>query len=116
MPYKKITGIYKIINTKNNKVYVGSALSVFSRLNTHKNLNELFVNGELNNLSYINAIIDKLVTDNVTTKSKLLELFNLKEQDSKKDVFNKLNYHLTKSNTAPSGSQLAFTLLYKQYS
>ena len=79
-------------------------------------LNELFVNGELNNISYINSIIDKLVTDNVTTKSKLLELFNLKEQDSKKDVFNKLNYHLTKSNTAPSGSQLAFTLLYKQYS
>ncbi len=38
MPYKKITGIYKIINTKNNKVYIGSALSVFSRLNCHKNL------------------------------------------------------------------------------
>jgi hypothetical protein len=40
----------------------------------------------------------------------------MKEQDSKKDVFNKLNYHLNKTNTSPSGAQLAFILLYKQYS
>jgi hypothetical protein len=37
-------------------------------------------------------------------------------QDSKKDVFTKLNYHLAKTNTVPAGSQLAFILLYKQYS
>lgn len=79
-------------------------------------LNELFVKGELNNLNYVHSIIDKLVADNVASKSKLLEVFNLKEQDSKKDVFNKLNYHLNKTNTAPSGAQLAFILLYKQYS
>jgi len=106
----KVIGLDDVINCYADTIYFGpkNEYSV--------SLNELFVNGELNNLSYINAIIDKLVADNVTTKSKLLELFNLKEQDSKKDVFNKLNYHLTKSNTAPSGSQLAFTLLYKQYS
>ena len=80
------------------------------------NLSELFVNGELHNLNFINAIIEKLATDGVANKSKLLEVFNLKEQDSKKDVFNKLNYHLNKTNTAPSGAQLAFILLYKQYS
>jgi hypothetical protein len=79
-------------------------------------LNELFVNGELNNLNYVNSIIEKLVNDNIATKSKLLEVFNMKEQDSKKDVFNKLNYHLNKTNTSPSGAQLAFILLYKQYS
>ena len=79
-------------------------------------LNELFVNGELNNLNYVNSIIEKLLNDNVATKSKLLEVFNMKEQDSKKDVFNKLNYHLNKTNTSPSGAQLAFILLYKQYS
>lgn len=79
-------------------------------------LNELFVNGELNNLNYVNSIIEKLVNDNIATKSKLMEVFNLKEQDSKKDVFNKLNYHLNKTNTSPSGAQLAFILLYKQYS
>jgi hypothetical protein len=79
-------------------------------------LNELFVKGELNNLGYVHQIIEKLVADNVATKSKLLQVFNLKEQDTKKDVFNKLNYHLNKTNTAPSGAQLAFILLYKQYS
>ena len=61
-------------------------------------------------------IDEKLVTDNVSKKSKLLELFNLNEQDTKKDVFTKLNYHLAKTNTVPAGSQLAFILLYKQYS
>ena len=79
-------------------------------------LNELFVKGELNNLGYVQQIIDKLVADNVATKSKLLQVFNLKEQDTKKVVFTKLNYHLNKTNTAPSGAQLAFILLYKQYS
>ena len=49
-------------------------------------------------------------------KSKLVQLFNLSEHDSKKEVFDKLNYHLAKTNTSPSGAQLAFVLLYKQYS
>lgn len=79
-------------------------------------LSELFVKGELNNLGYVQQIIEKLVADNVASKSKLLQVFNLKEQDTKKDVFTKLNYHLNKTNTAPSGAQLAFILLYKQYS
>ena len=78
-------------------------------------LNELFVNGELENLGFVQGIIEKLITDNVATKAKLLEVFNLKEQDSKKEVFDKLNYHLSKTNTSPSGAQLAFVLLYKQY-
>ena len=110
MDENKIIGLDDVINCYSDTIYFGpkNEYSV--------SLNELFVNGELNNLNYINTIIDKLITDNVSTKSKLLELFNLKEQDSKKDVFNKLNYHLTKSNNAPSGSQLAFILLYKQYS
>lgn len=35
MPYKKITGIYKITNIINNKSYIGSALSIKSRFTTH---------------------------------------------------------------------------------
>lgn len=38
MPYKKISGIYKITNLKNNKVYIGSAISIYNRLVTHKYL------------------------------------------------------------------------------
>ena len=74
------------------------------------------MNSELENLSYINTIIEKLVSDNVAPKSKLIQIFNLSEHESKKEVFDKLNYHLAKTNTSPSGAQLAFVLLYKQYS
>ena len=79
-------------------------------------LKDIFLNGELENLNYFNHLIEKLATDGVANKSKLSELFNLKEQDSKKEVFNKLNYHLAKTNTVAGGAQLAFILLYKQYS
>lgn len=79
-------------------------------------LKDIFVNGELDNLNYFEAFIEKLAIDGVANKATLLELFNLKEQDSKKEVFNKLNYHLAKTNTVAGGAQLAFILLYKQYS
>ena len=79
-------------------------------------LKDIFLNGELDNLNYFIQLIEKLATDGVAHKSRLLELFNLKEHDSKKEVFNKLNYHLAKTNTVAGGAQLAFILLYKQYS
>ncbi len=79
-------------------------------------LKDIFVNGELDNLNYFNELIEKLSNDGVAHKSKLSELFMLKEHDSKNDIFNKLNYHLAKTNTVASGAQLAFNLLYKQYS
>lgn len=36
MPYKRISGIYKIINIKNNKIYIGSAVSILARFQNHK--------------------------------------------------------------------------------
>ena len=79
-------------------------------------LKDIFVNGELDNLNYFDQLIEKLSIDGVAHKSKLAELFNLKEHDSKNDVFNKLNYHLAKTNSVAGGAQLAFILLYKQFS
>jgi len=38
VPYKKISGIYKITNMITNKVYIGSSYSVNSRISAHKNL------------------------------------------------------------------------------
>jgi len=38
MPYKKIIGIYKIKNLINNKVYIGSSISIMNRFSTHKRL------------------------------------------------------------------------------
>jgi len=107
---KKIINLQDVVNYSTETIYFGpkNEYSV--------NLKELFLNSELENLGYINTIIEKLVSDNVAPKSKLVQLFNLSEHDSKKEVFDKLNYHLTKTNTSPSGAQLAFVLLYKQYS
>jgi hypothetical protein len=107
---KKTINLQDVVNYSTETIYFGpkNEYSV--------NLKELFLNGELENLGYINTIIEKLVSDNVAPKSKLVQLFNLSEHDSKKEVFDKLNYHLTKTNTSPSGAQLAFVLLYKQYS
>jgi len=107
---QKIINLQDVVNYSAETIYFGpkNEYSV--------NLKELFLNGELENLSYVNTIIEKLVSDNVAPKSKLVQLFNLSEHDSKKEVFDKLNYHLTKTNTSPSGAQLAFVLLYKQYS
>ena len=79
-------------------------------------LNELFSNSELENLSYINTIIDHLVSDNVAPKYKLVQLFGLSEFNSKKEVYDKLNYQFSKTNTKPNRAQLLFVLLYKQYS
>lgn len=36
MSYQKNPGIYKILNTKNNKVYIGSAVSLERRIQDHK--------------------------------------------------------------------------------
>lgn len=36
MAYKRICGIYKITNTVNNKIYIGSAISTKERWNQHK--------------------------------------------------------------------------------
>lgn len=38
MPYKKVSGIYYIRNNDNQKLYIGSAISIFHRLAQHKRL------------------------------------------------------------------------------
>ena len=67
-------------------------------------------------MNYINTIIDKLVSDNIAPKSKLVQLFGLSDYNSKKEVFDKLNYQITKTNSNPNRAQLLFVLLYKEYS
>ena len=64
---------------------------------------------------YLQGLSRKREEEILAPKAKLVQIFNLNEQDSKKEVFDKLNYHLNKTNTSPSGTQLAFVLLYKQY-
>jgi len=106
---KKTITLNDVVNFSAETIYFG-AKNEYS-----VNLKELFVNGELENLGYTQSLIDKLIAENVASKAKLMELFSLDGQDFKKEVFDKLNYHLAKNNTSPSGAQLAFVLLYKQY-
>ena len=78
-------------------------------------LSEVLVNGELKTFNNINSMLDKLAMEGSFNKAQLLEIFNLNKQNSKADIYNRLNNHLEKTNTTPTGSQLAFILLYKQY-
>jgi len=98
-----------LVNYNSNAIHFGPN-------NEYKvELNEVLVNGELKNFKSVDAMLDKLTVEASIEKHKLLDIFNLKEQNSKSDIFNKLNIHLEKTNTQPTGSQLAFILLYKQY-
>ena len=101
--------IEDLVNYNSNSIHFGPN-------NEYKvELNEVLLNGELKNFKSVDAMLDKLTVDASIEKNKLLDIFNLKDQNSKLDIYNKLNKHLEKTNTQPTGSQLAFILLYKQY-
>ena len=101
--------IEDLVNYNSNSIHFGPN-------NEYKvELNEVLLNGELKNFKSIDAMLDKLTMDASIEKIKLLDIFNLKEQNTKLDIYNKLQNHLEKTNTQPTGSQLAFILLYKQY-
>jgi hypothetical protein len=78
-------------------------------------LSEVLVNGEMNTFKNVNSMLEKLSMEGSFDKAQLHEIFNLDKQNSKADIYNRLNNHLEKTNTTPTGSQLAFILLYKQY-
>jgi len=101
--------IEDLVNYNSNSIHFGPN-------NEYKvELNEVLLNGELKNFKSVDAMLDKLTMDASIEKNKLLDIFNLKEQNTKLDIYNKLQNHLEKTNTQPTGSQLAFILLYKQY-
>ena len=101
--------IEDLVNYNSNSIHFGPN-------NEYKvELNEVLLNGELKNFKSVDAMLDKLTEEASIEKSKLLDIFNLKDQNSKLDIYNKLNSHLEKTNSQPTGSQLAFILLYKQY-
>ena len=101
--------IEDLVNYNSNSIHFGPN-------NEYKvELNEVLLNGELKNFQSVDAMLDKLTVEASIEKTKLLDIFNLKDQNSKLEIFNKLQSHLEKTNTQPTGSQLAFILLYKQY-
>jgi hypothetical protein len=101
--------IEDLVNYNSNSIHFGPN-------NEYKvELNEVLLNGELKNFKSVDSMLDKLTVEANIEKTKLLDIFNLNEQNSKLDIYNKLQSHLEKTNSQPTGSQLAFILLYKQY-
>ncbi|MEI7589490.1 MAG: hypothetical protein WCJ68_08335 [Chitinophagia bacterium] len=98
-----------LVNYNNPKVQFGP------RNEYTVDLNEVLMNGELYAYNNINLMLEKLAAEGLFSKTQLQEIFNLNKQNSKVDIYNRLNNHLEKTNTTPTGSQLAFILLYKQY-
>ena len=83
MSYKnKICGIYKIVNSINGKLYIGSALNIMTRFATHKHL--LF-EGKHFNLHLHNAW-DKYGSDNF--------LFEILEECDKECLKDKEEYYI----------------------
>jgi hypothetical protein len=78
-------------------------------------INELFSSDELSHLGYFEAIIDKLVNEDILTKEGLNLLFNLNNEDTVEDLLKTLNRHLAKTKTEPTGAQLSFVLLCKVF-
>jgi hypothetical protein len=76
MPYKPICGIYKITNIINSKYYIGSAVSIRYRLNTHKRLlrdNKHFnkhLQSSYNKHGLSNFVFEQL---EITTKENMIE-------------------------------------------
>jgi group I intron endonuclease len=83
---KKIVGIYKITNLKNNKVYVGSAVNINGRFKTHKRL--LKNNKHFNN--HLQYSFNKYGLDNF--KYEIIEITTLEELYDKETFWiNKFN-------------------------
>lgn len=97
-------------------VYFKNDYVLFGQNNEYKiAIKDIFLNNELNYFKHFETLINKLVEDQVSNHSNLLELFNFTKVDDIQDIYDKLNRSLVKRNASPYGSQLAFTLLYKQF-
>ncbi len=86
MPYKKISGIYKITNIITNKVYIGSSYSVNGRMSTHRNL--LLKNKHYN--SHLQSSFNKHGIKNFT--------FHLIEECIIDDLIKRENFWILKFN------------------
>lgn len=88
MPYRlKIIGIYKIVNTKNNKIYVGSAVSILNRFTQHRHL--------LNKNKHFNNHLQS----SWNFYGKDIFNFEIIEECSLEELKNKEEYYIKKHNT-----------------
>lgn len=105
----KIVYINDIINYKNECISFGSK-------NEYKiKLIDLFNQEQLDYITDLEILIEKLSNDLTANKTDLLDLFSMKEPDSLDNLHTKLNNNLSKYKIPATASQQLFNLLYKQH-
>ena len=105
----KIVYINDIINYKNECISFGSK-------NEYKiKLIDLFNQEQLDYITDLEILIEKLSNDLTANKTDLLDLFSMKEPDSIDNLHTKLNNNLSKYKIPATASQQLFNLLYKQH-
>lgn len=104
----EILNLYDIIYFKNGNVNFGN------RNEYNISLNDLFNRNEINYFHHFEQLVHKLKNDNLLNLNILSELLNYNETDRKQYLYEKLSQLINESNTIPTGSQLAFLLLFKQ--
>jgi hypothetical protein len=114
MPYKKISGIYSILNLINNKRYIGSAVSLNSRLKTHKHL----LSGNKHFNSHLQSSWNKYGEDNfkfeIILECGLNELRDNEEFLIKKFNSNNVKYGYNKRINCETNLGVKFTDTHKK--
>lgn len=104
----EILNLYDLIYFRNGNVNFGN------KNEFNISLTELFNRGEVNYFHHFEQLVHKLMNDNLIDLNILSELLNYNESDRKQYLYDKLSQLINDSNTIPTGSQLAFLLLFKQ--
>lgn len=102
--------------TLNEVVHYFSDVINFGDKNEYSiKINDLFLNGEVANLTFVNKLISKLHMDEVSDQITLRNLFGLDQYDTKVDLLSKLNFNSFNYKDNLSQDQMSFILLLKQY-
>lgn len=101
--------INEIVNSNSDSIYFGEANEYQLKLS------EIFTSEETGYSKHIESIIEKLNKDYSFDKTKLGQLFNLRESESKVDIFERINASIQLVGHIVNASQLGFLLLYKKY-
>ncbi|WP_299051691.1 AAA domain-containing protein [uncultured Polaribacter sp.] len=106
---EKSFNLNDVISSISDSIYFGETNEY------HLKLSQIFTADERSYSKHIEAIIEKLHVDYEFDKSKLGQLFNLKESENKQDILSRIDNSIQSSGYLANASQLCFVLLYKKY-
>ena len=106
---EKSFNLNDVISSNSDSIYFGETNEY------HLKLSQIFTADETSYSKHIEAIIEKLCIDYEFDKSKLGQLFNLNESESKQDILSRIDNSIQSSGYLANASQLCFVILYKKY-